>query len=504
MARTITTLWSAVSRKRRRSTVAAVVATLVALLLAGPLGVLDAAVDRGPNLLTAEQQNFETGTRGWIAGTVSTIRSSGGIYYNGSRSMRVQANSRAAALGPSLASTIPGSKGVRVSAGTTYDGSIRIKAGYYTREARCELRWFRSDGVSLGTSVGASVTATPTRWTQASCSARAPSGAVTAALRVVFPSVRSNEVHFVDDAWLTVAPSATTPPAAAGGFAVRINAGSSSDLVAPDGTRFVADRGYVGGSATGVMTSAVESTENDALYVKHRWGMSGYSIPVPAPGAYTVRLHFAEPVFSARGMRVFDVSAESALRLNDLDVFATAGTNTALVKQFDVAVSDSTLDLGFTAVVEDPMVSGIEVIAATGSTTTTTGAGPAAVPATTTTTVPPTTTTTAPPSAPSAGGYPNAANTGPSGALTPSGSITTSSSGQVIQNLDINGSIRVQHNNVTIRNVRIRSNGQAISILGNTGLLVEDCELDGNNAAPDASDRRPELHHAPLRGVPPR
>jgi hypothetical protein len=57
----------------------------------------------------------------------------------------------------------------------------------------------------------------------------------------------------------------------------------------------------------------------------------------------------------------------------------------------------------------------------------------------------------------------------------------------VIQNLDITGSIRVQHDNVTIRNVRVRSNGQAVSILGNTGLLVEDCELDGGNATSDAA-----------------
>jgi hypothetical protein len=97
--------------------------------------------------------------------------------------------------------------------------------------------------------------------------------------------------------------------------------------------------------------------------------------------------------------------------------------------------------------------------------------------------VPPTTSSTVPPSS----GFPSAANTGPTGTLAPSGSISTTANGQVIQNLDISGSVQVRHNNVTIRNVRIRSAGQAISINGNTGLVVEDCELDGLNASPDAA-----------------
>ena len=77
-------------------------------------------------------------------------------------------------------------------------------------------------------------------------------------------------------------------------------------------------------------------------------------------------------------------------------------------------------------------------------------------------------------------GFPDASSTGPSGSLAPSGSITTSFAGQVIENLDISGEVRVQHDDVTIRNVRIRSQGgHAIYILGNRDLVVEDCELDG-------------------------
>jgi hypothetical protein len=104
--------------------------------------------------------------------------------------------------------------------------------------------------------------------------------------------------------------------------------------------------------------------------------------------------------------------------------------------------------------------------------------------------------------------FPDAACTGtlPGVARTSSGSITTSSAGQVIQNLDINGRITVNHNNVTIRNVKITNpRGVAISNIasGATGLLIEDVELDGtgNTSGASAVDfdnyilRRANIHH---------
>lgn len=84
----------------------------------------------------------------------------------------------------------------------------------------------------------------------------------------------------------------------------------------------------------------------------------------------------------------------------------------------------------------------------------------------------------------SSGSWPNATNTGvPSGtSLTPSGSITVTANGAVVENLDISGSITVLANNVTIRKVRITS-GDYYPIRyfdnDNTGLLVEDSEIVG-------------------------
>ena len=83
--------------------------------------------------------------------------------------------------------------------------------------------------------------------------------------------------------------------------------------------------------------------------------------------------------------------------------------------------------------------------------------------------------------------WPNECNTGVIGAglsysqLTPSSSITTSSDGQVIENLDITGRILVKHNNVTIRNSRITCQTclYIIDSRTNTGLTISYVEIDG-------------------------
>jgi hypothetical protein len=112
-------------------------------------------------------------------------------------------------------------------------------------------------------------------------------------------------------------------------------------------------------------------------------------------------------------------------------------------------------------------------------------------------------------------GWPDSSNTGTSGTLTPfSGELSTSSNGQVIEDLDIDGRVEVNHSGVIIRNCRITSPGGA-SFPGSKcvyggggdlqGLLVEDCELTSANAGTYDSVigddnytlRRTFIHHVP-------
>ena len=104
------------------------------------------------------------------------------------------------------------------------------------------------------------------------------------------------------------------------------------------------------------------------LFQSTRWdaptdGELQYSIPVD-PGQYEVRLYFAEiysRVFNVGG-RVFDVSLEGTLVLDNFDVFVAAGGgNRAIVKSFMVN-SDANLNIDFGHVVENPDIMGIEII----------------------------------------------------------------------------------------------------------------------------------------------
>ncbi|MCA9603132.1 MAG: hypothetical protein KC417_13960 [Myxococcales bacterium] len=83
--------------------------------------------------------------------------------------------------------------------------------------------------------------------------------------------------------------------------------------------------------------------------------------------------------------------------------------------------------------------------------------------------------------------WPDATNTGvPSGtALTPSGGMTITTSGQVIDKLDVSGTITVKANNVTIQNTRIRvTNKIAIELAsGYSNLTIKDVTIEGTDTS---------------------
>lgn len=155
---------------------------------------------------------------------------------------------------------------------------------------------------------------------------------------------------------------------------LRINAGGPQ--VTTGGVTWGADRYYSGGkSFSNSAVSSIGGTADDALYLTERSATSNlggfsYSIPVPAAGDYTVVLHFAEIWFGATGggpggagKRVFSVNFQGgAAELVNFDLFAAAGAMNAVTRQFVVPVSGSSLDIVFTATVDQPKISAIEVV----------------------------------------------------------------------------------------------------------------------------------------------
>lgn len=162
----------------------------------------------------------------------------------------------------------------------------------------------------------------------------------------------------------------TTPPAPPSGAVARVNAGGPA-FVDASGNSWSADRNYNTGN-TG--NTATWSGANGDLYATERWDPStapelSYSFPV-SPGTYTVRLHFAEIYSGAAfvGGRQFDVLLNGSKVLDHLDIFKEVGFLAPLVKTFTVSVSGSELRVDFVHQVENPKISGIEILVADGST----------------------------------------------------------------------------------------------------------------------------------------
>jgi N-acetylneuraminic acid mutarotase len=163
-----------------------------------------------------------------------------------------------------------------------------------------------------------------------------------------------------DDVTVTVNTSS-------GGTVVRINAGGSA-FTDSLGRTWAADTNFVGTSSTFSTTQAIAGTVDDPLYQSERYGQNfSYQIPV-ANGTYAVDLHFAEIFWTSAGTRVFDVTLEGALVLNDFDIWSAAGANTALKMTFSTTVADGVLAIAFSTVVDNAKISAIEVRPATGGT----------------------------------------------------------------------------------------------------------------------------------------
>uniref|UniRef100_UPI000FDA2D25 malectin domain-containing carbohydrate-binding protein n=1 Tax=Georgenia faecalis TaxID=2483799 RepID=UPI000FDA2D25 len=155
---------------------------------------------------------------------------------------------------------------------------------------------------------------------------------------------------------------------------VRINAGGGAVTTA-GGVQWSADTAFAGGKTyTNPAVTAIAGTTNDVLYLTERssttnLGTFGYNVGV-AGGQYLVRLHFAEIYHGATGggaggtgKRVFSANLEGGpAEVTNLDLNAVVGPMTAHVVERTVTVTDGNLDIDFSATVNQPKVSAIEVI----------------------------------------------------------------------------------------------------------------------------------------------
>lgn len=90
--------------------------------------------------------------------------------------------------------------------------------------------------------------------------------------------------------------------------------------------------------------------------------MTEYRFDAVPNGTYEVELGFAEPAAMKPGQRVFDVTAEGAEKVSDIDVrLESGGVRTALAKTFTVKVTDGGLEVGLSAIRGDTLINSIRV-----------------------------------------------------------------------------------------------------------------------------------------------
>jgi hypothetical protein len=176
---------------------------------------------------------------------------------------------------------------------------------------------------------------------------------------------------------LTILALATCGMAHAQTSAIRVKCGGPA-YTDSKGQAWSADMDFSGGLVSAV-TGPVSGTTDPAVFQDGRMPSDTaplvYTFPV-ANGSYHANLYFAE-LYSGDafvGGRVFNVKVEGTTVLQNFDIFAAVGANTALIKGVDFAVTNgaATIELDNVPGHDRGKIAAIEIL----SNSTTTGAQP--------------------------------------------------------------------------------------------------------------------------------
>ncbi len=174
-------------------------------------------------------------------------------------------------------------------------------------------------------------------------------------------------------------PAATLPndlfaaqrtTAAASNVLYRVDAGGPALQATDGGPDWTTSDGYVsGGSTAGWGTSVpfdatVPSTTPPDIFDNERYGSQNWNFPVPTGEHVTVRLYFANQYSgtSQPGQRVFDVAIDGVTRLSHFDIVAAAGDKKGTMRSFDITADSDGVDVDLSAITENPLINGIEII----------------------------------------------------------------------------------------------------------------------------------------------
>jgi hypothetical protein len=167
---------------------------------------------------------------------------------------------------------------------------------------------------------------------------------------------------------ITPTPTATPMP-----YNIRVTCGDDLDYTDTEGNLWEADQVYSAGSwgHIGLVTTrprdrgacaSVGGTVEQDLYNSYAYGpFMGYIFDEAVNGDYQITLLFVEPSYSLPLRRIFDVSIEGQLVIDDLDLYSTVGQCNAYSQSFDVTLTDGQLNIDLAPQLGDAIISGIGV-----------------------------------------------------------------------------------------------------------------------------------------------
>ncbi len=191
-----------------------------------------------------------------------------------------------------------------------------------------------------------------------------PSSSQSGTYKITF---QVSDGSLTDSETITITVNAVAQPVK---LPIRVNAGGGAftdvygNAWLPD-QPFDGSWGFFGGDYSVNRGSiAIGNTADDYIYQTERWNLQGYRFVLP-DGNYDVILHFAETYAEGINRRVFDVSVQDKTILDNLDIFAEAGMNNALVKKIgNISVTGGLLTISISENIPASALNGVEIIKA--------------------------------------------------------------------------------------------------------------------------------------------
>ncbi|SLN59067.1 Hemolysin, chromosomal [Roseovarius albus] len=159
----------------------------------------------------------------------------------------------------------------------------------------------------------------------------------------------------------------------------RWNAGPSDIAAIDGGMDWVADLSVISGGPTKIYRGRVDNLDSSVPVATTPAGIFEYEISDPASGSdmslsfgsglangtYAVRLFAGNGYFGTKdpGDRIFDISVEGQIFLDDLDLSATLGHDVGGMFEWVGQVTDGTINIDFGHEVENPLINAVEILA---------------------------------------------------------------------------------------------------------------------------------------------